>query len=117
MDGYCDEHVLYLAQLPWIYSQGHDFDFWSYDLCDWVTLDRPSQAIVLEKEFDTCLVRVRGVVCHCFGSALSRAETSKRGSTASLSPARALGDEMPGALWALVWTEASPLSSLRTAAR
>ena len=109
VDGYCNEHVLYLAQIAWIYSRGNEFDFWSYDLCDWVQLDRPSQAISLEKGFDTCLLRVRGVICHAFGTALSYAETSNSASIPCVPPSQAIGDAMPGSLWTLIWTEVSVL--------
>ncbi|KAI0746126.1 hypothetical protein C8Q76DRAFT_688977 [Earliella scabrosa] len=105
VDGYCDEHVLYIAQIPWIYTLGNDFDYWSYDLCDWVELDRPCQAIHLETNFDVCLLRVRGVVCHRFGSTLSSAEGSQRAKTSRVPLAEAVGEPMTGSLWALLWTE------------
>ena len=105
MDGYCDEHLLYIAQMAWIYSLGDDFDFWSFDLCDWVQLERPSQAIHLERDYDTCLIRVRGVVCHRFGTTLSCVEASSTTNTSRVPLAEAVGDAIPGFLWTLLWTE------------
>ncbi|KAI0706565.1 hypothetical protein C8Q76DRAFT_800974 [Earliella scabrosa] len=105
VDGECDEHVLYIAQMSWIYVHARDFDYWSYDLAHWIRLDRPSEAIPVEKEGLPVLIRGRAVTCSGFAAVLRDIEREAGWQTGQPTLQERIGATLPSAIWTLLWNE------------
>ena len=49
--------------MGWVRLHGEKFDYWSYDLAQWMRLDVINDEIPLEKECRVVFIRVRSVTC------------------------------------------------------
>ena len=91
--------------MSWIYCRARDFDYWSYDITQWIELDRPSQSIPVEKEGLPVFVRARGTVCASFGDKLYEAEHEAGWLQAWAGAREAVGPPVASAIWTLIWHE------------
>lgn len=105
--GYCHEHTVCVAEMLWVTRYGKAFDFWSYDLAQWLALQSDTEGVPVEKENHTVLLRVRGLVCTTFARELKRLERDCGWMVDVRATKDAVGPHIPGIVWLLVWAEVS----------
>ena len=64
--------------MGWVRLHGEKFDYWSYDLAQWMRLDVINDEIPLEKECRVVFIRVRSVTCVGFPAELLLVEEATR---------------------------------------
>ncbi|KAI0710772.1 hypothetical protein C8Q76DRAFT_798304 [Earliella scabrosa] len=105
VSGYCNEHSLCLDEMAWVYVHGQRFDFWSYDLAQWMRIGSSHEDIPVNKDNVTVFMRVRGVIPVEFPTELRQAEVQS-GWMQRVSPTEdAIGPPLTGRLWILLWVE------------
>ena len=97
--------VFSVLEMWWICRHGRQFDLWSFDLACWSVLNSVAEDIVVPRECDTVLVRVRGVQAAGLGSELFLIELTcgwvqPRGDTDEM-----VGVRRQGSIWTLLWVE------------
>ncbi|KAI0705699.1 hypothetical protein C8Q76DRAFT_801432 [Earliella scabrosa] len=103
--GYCNEHMITLSHMWWVYSRGDKFDYWSYDLAQWLKLDRITEGIPVEKECCMLFVRVRDTRCLGFPAELCYAEESTGWLKSPHTLAETLARPIHGRTTVILWTE------------
>ena len=105
--GYCNEHMITLSHMWWVYSRGDKFDYWSYDLAQWLKLDRITEGIPVEKECRMLFVRVGDTRCLGFTAELCYAEESTGWLKSPHTLAETLARPIHGRTTVILWTEVS----------
>ena len=109
MGGYCNEHTICISENLWVTGYAALFDFWSYDLAQWMGIESYTEDIPLPKDNNIVLVRTRGQDCVGFTKVLQEVERACGWMQDVLTTRDRVGPgpHLPQSLWLLVWTEVS----------